>query len=243
MRHIVLILLAIAVASVLASQAEVRSEPVFEASGVRGPDRILGAPIYGEAEVERYARSVGCTRYIMKTIPLYFRLAPRRNIRPDVLVAQAILETGKGHYGGDSRPWNMAGIKKGGAVGDEPSDFEVPKNAPRGREDARKPHGSLHGQEAHRQASRPLLRRPRRPGESGMVGEEGEPTRKRGVGHRSSLRRQDSAHTGRYGDTLILPAYTPVVISGVPPPRSPSALALFLALTWIFRDYSMDYSA
>src|SRR3712207_4437426 len=38
-----------------------------------------------------------------------------------------------------------------------------------------------------------------------MVGEEGEPARKRGVGHRSSLRRQDSAHTGRYGDTLILP--------------------------------------
>jgi hypothetical protein len=58
-----------------------------------------------------------------------------------------------------------------------------------------------------------------------MVGEEGEPTRKRGVGHRSSLRRQDSAHTGRYGDTLILPTYKPVVISGVPPPRSPSALA------------------
>src|SRR5215207_6868033 len=38
-----------------------------------------------------------------------------------------------------------------------------------------------------------------------MVGEESEATRKRGVGHRFSLRRQDSAHTGRYGDTLILP--------------------------------------
>jgi hypothetical protein len=127
MRHIVLILLAIAVASVLASQAEVRSEPAFEASRVRGADRILGTPIHGEAEVERYARSVGCTRYIMKTIPLYYGLAPRRDIRPEVLVAQAILETGKGHYGADSRPWNMAGIKRGGAVGDGPSDFEVPK--------------------------------------------------------------------------------------------------------------------
>jgi hypothetical protein len=127
MRHIVLILLAIAVASVLASQAEVRSEPVFEASRISGVDRIFGAPIYGEAKVERYARSVACTRYIMKTIPLYYKLAPRRDIRPDVLVAQAILETGKGHYGGDSRPWNMAGIKQGGAVGDGPSDFEVPK--------------------------------------------------------------------------------------------------------------------
>ena len=38
-----------------------------------------------------------------------------------------------------------------------------------------------------------------------MVGEEGEPTRKRGVGHRTSLRRQNSAHTGRYADTLIPP--------------------------------------
>ena len=127
MRHIVPILLAMAVASVVASRAEVRSEPVFEVGSVRGADRILGAPIHGEAQVERYARSVGCTRYIMKTIPLYYGLAPRRDIRPDVLVAQAILETGKGHYGGDSRPWNMAGIKKGGAVGDGPSDFEVPK--------------------------------------------------------------------------------------------------------------------
>jgi hypothetical protein len=118
-----------AVASVVASRAEVRSEPVFEVGSVRGADRILGAPIHGEVQVERYARSVGCTRYIMKTIPLYYGLAPRRDIRPDVLVAQAILETGKGHYGGDSRPWNMAGIKKGGAVGDGPSDFEVPKTS------------------------------------------------------------------------------------------------------------------
>jgi hypothetical protein len=63
------------------------------------------------------------------TIPIYYQLAPRRNIAPDVLVAQAIVETGRGYYGGDSRPWNMAGIKKGGIVGDEPKDFEVPPSA------------------------------------------------------------------------------------------------------------------
>ena len=40
-----------------------------------------------------------------------------------------MLETGYGRYGGDSRPWNMAGIKKGGIVGDEPKDFEVPPTA------------------------------------------------------------------------------------------------------------------
>ncbi len=127
MRHLVVVLLAVAVGWGLASQAEAQTDPAFEASRVRGPDRMLGDPIYGRAKVERYARSVGCTRHIMRTIPLYYRLAPRRNIRPEVLVAQAILETGKGHYRGDSKPWNMAGIKKGGAVGDRPRDFEVPK--------------------------------------------------------------------------------------------------------------------
>ena len=109
-----------------------REEPALAASSVRGPDQILGAPRYGEKMVERYARSIGCSRYIMRTIPIYYRLAKRRNIAPDVLVAQAIVETGKGWYGGDSRPWNMAGIKKGGAVGDDPKDFEVPPTAHEG---------------------------------------------------------------------------------------------------------------
>jgi hypothetical protein len=128
-RYIALILLAVFFASGLALIVDARSEPVLAASSVRGPDQILGAPRYGQTRVERYARSIGCTRYIMKTIPIYYRLAPRRNIAPDVLVAQAIVETGRGYYGGDSRPWNMAGIKKGGVVGDDPKDFEVPPTA------------------------------------------------------------------------------------------------------------------
>jgi len=110
--------------------ADSRTEPALAASrGVRGPDRILGAPRYSKKQVQRYARSIGCGCHIMKTIPIYYRLAPRRNIAPDVLVAQAIVETGRGHYGGDSRPWNMAGIKKGGLVGDAPKDFERPESA------------------------------------------------------------------------------------------------------------------
>ncbi len=96
---------------------------------VRGPDSILGPPIHSQASVRKYARSVGSTRYIMETIPHYYKLAPRGGIAPDVLVAQAILETGRGHYGGDSKPWNMAGIKKGGVVGDAPRDFERPRTA------------------------------------------------------------------------------------------------------------------
>jgi hypothetical protein len=89
-------------------------------------------PRYSQTTVESYARSIDCSRYIMKTIPIYYRLAPRRNIAPEVLVAQAIVETGRGYYGGDSKPWNMAGIKKGGAVGDGPKDFEVPPTAYQG---------------------------------------------------------------------------------------------------------------
>ena len=95
----------------------------------RKPGSMLGAPIYSQARAYRYAKSVGSTRYITQTIPYYYRLAPRVGIAPDVLVAQAILETGRGHYGGDSRPWNMAGIKKGGVVGDGPRDFERPATA------------------------------------------------------------------------------------------------------------------
>ena len=129
MRYWALILTTVFVATGLMIMVDSRTGPVLAASDVRGPDEILGAPRYGEKRVERYARSIDCSSYIMKTIPIYYRLAPKRNIAPDVLVAQAIVETGRGHYGGDSRPWNMAGIKKGGVVGDAPKDFERPETA------------------------------------------------------------------------------------------------------------------
>lgn len=95
----------------------------------RGADELLGDAAYDQASAEAYARSVGASRYILETIPYYYELAPRVGIAPDVLVAQAIVETGRGYYGGDSKPWNMAGIKKGGATGDGPSDFEQPATA------------------------------------------------------------------------------------------------------------------
>ena len=118
-------------ALVAAGVAEFSGGPA-SAAEVRGEDRILGRPIYSEAKAMRYARDQGCTKYIKQTIPIYYDLAPRRNIAPDVLVAQAIVETGCGRYGGDSRPWNMAGIKKGGNVGEEPRDFEPPDTAREG---------------------------------------------------------------------------------------------------------------
>ncbi len=128
-RYLALISLMVLFASGLVVLEDARTEPVLAATTVRGPGQIIGAPRYGQTTVESYARSIDCSRYIMKTIPIYYRLAPSRNIAPDVLVAQAIVETGRGYYGGDSKPWNMAGIKKGGAVGDDPKDFEVPPTA------------------------------------------------------------------------------------------------------------------
>jgi hypothetical protein len=130
-RYLALISLTVFLASGLVL-VDARTEPVVAAAAVRGPDQILGAPRYSQTTVESYARSIDCSRYIMKAIPIYYRLAPRRNIAPDVLVAQAIVETGRGYYGGDSEPWNMAGIKKGGEVSDDPKDFEVPPSAYQG---------------------------------------------------------------------------------------------------------------
>jgi hypothetical protein len=132
-RYLALIPLAVFFASGLVVLVDTRAEPVFAATGVRGPDQILGAPRYSQTTVESYARSIDCSRHIMETIPIYYRLAPRRNIAPEVLVAQSIVETGRGYYGGVSKPWNMAGIKKGGADrGDDPKDFEVPPSASEG---------------------------------------------------------------------------------------------------------------
>ena len=131
-RYLALISLTVFFASGLVVLVDARTEPVAAAAAVRGPDQILGAPRYSQTTVERYARSIDCSRYIMKTIPIYYRLALRRNIAPDVLVAQSIVETGSGYYGGDSKPWNMAGIKKGSPVGDAPEDFEVPPTAYQG---------------------------------------------------------------------------------------------------------------
>ena len=127
MRYVGLVLLAAFVALGMASHVQAQAGAV-ERAAVRDPGEILGAARHSQAKVERYARPRS-TKYIMRTIPIYYEMAPRRNIAPDVLIAQAMVETGYGNYGGDSRPWNMAGIKKGSPVGDEPRDFEKPATA------------------------------------------------------------------------------------------------------------------
>lgn len=119
----------IALAGVLTATTSSREA---EAQSAASGEPITGAPVHDQASVEAYARSTDSSGYLMEAIPYYYELAPQAGIRPDVLVAQTIVETANGHYGGDSRPYNMAGIKKGGDVGDAPSDFERPTTAYQG---------------------------------------------------------------------------------------------------------------
>ena len=128
MRYVGLVLLSAFLTLGVASHVQAQ-EGTADRAAVRDPGEILGGARHSKAKVERYARSKDSTNVIMRTIPIYYEMAPRRNIAPDVLVAQAMVETGYGRYGGDSVPWNMAGIKKGGVVGDEPRDFEKPATA------------------------------------------------------------------------------------------------------------------
>lgn len=115
----------IALAAVLAVAISSSEVSARSTSG----EPITGQPVHDRDSVEAYALSMDSSGYLLEAIPYYYELAPEAGIRPDVLVAQAIVETANGYYGGDSRPYNMAGIKKGGDVGDAPSDFERPQSA------------------------------------------------------------------------------------------------------------------
>jgi hypothetical protein len=128
MRYVGLVLLSAFLAFGVASHVRAQ-DGTADRAAVRDLGEILGGARHSKAKVERYARSKDSTNVIMRTIPIYYEMASRRNIAPDVLVAQAMVETGYGRYGGDSEPWNMAGVKKGDATGDEPRDFEKPATA------------------------------------------------------------------------------------------------------------------
>jgi hypothetical protein len=81
-----LVLLSAFLAFGLASHVQAQAETVERAEGMREPGEILGGARHSKAKVERYARSKNSTKYIMRTIPIYYKMAPRRNIAPDVLI-------------------------------------------------------------------------------------------------------------------------------------------------------------
>ncbi len=81
MRYVGLVLLAAFMALGMASHVQAQAG-TDERAAVRDPGEILGAALHSKAKVERYARSKNSTDVIMRTIPIYYEMAPRRNIAP-----------------------------------------------------------------------------------------------------------------------------------------------------------------
>ncbi len=89
-------------------------------------------PIIGRAQVTvksamAWAQAHNAAELFIDAAQYYWLYGERTGIRPEVMYAQAALETGYGHYGGSVTPDmnNFAGIKKHDASGDAPEDHEV----------------------------------------------------------------------------------------------------------------------
>lgn len=96
-----------------------------------------GRQRWGRKEIATFAQSKGAhPRFLKMIVALYNTANALRRERsaesnailaPDVGCMQSALETGWGHYGGNAKPYNFAGIKKANATGpDKPGDFEKP---------------------------------------------------------------------------------------------------------------------
>jgi hypothetical protein len=104
------------------------SEPVTEPE----PEKPkTNTPIAGTATVtlqraQQWAKNSGAHQRFIDIAPLYWEYGSQSGIRPEVLYAQAALETGLGCYGGQVPPEynNWAGIKIGSSSGDKPEDHE-----------------------------------------------------------------------------------------------------------------------
>lgn len=99
----------------------------------RGVYDLVGAERYSAAKLKAWAkthkaheRAYQMCDAIHKVVGEAWRANGNPVYAADVAFVQYCHETGFGHYGGDSRPHNPAGIKKARASGDTPADFEVP---------------------------------------------------------------------------------------------------------------------
>ncbi len=91
-----------------------------------GGTPILGEPTVTLDRARAWARNRKADQVFIDIASLYWHYGAKTGIRPEVLYAQAALETGFGRYGGAVPPQynNWAGIKKAGATGDNPVDHE-----------------------------------------------------------------------------------------------------------------------
>lgn len=87
---------------------------------------IIGSPSVSLEKAIQWAQKNGAHQRFIEVAPLYWEYGSQSGIRPEVLYAQAALETGFGRYGGQVLPEynNWAGIKTSTASGDEPEDHE-----------------------------------------------------------------------------------------------------------------------
>jgi N-acetylmuramoyl-L-alanine amidase len=86
---------------------------LLPATGLAGT-RILGPPGASVERAQAWARANGATPTFVRLASLYWRLAPKRGIRPEVAYAQSAKETGFGRFGGvlDASFHNPCGLKR-----------------------------------------------------------------------------------------------------------------------------------
>jgi N-acetylmuramoyl-L-alanine amidase len=79
-----------------------------------GATRILGPPHASVQRAQAWARANDATPTFVRLAPLYWRLAPKRGVRPEVAYAQSAKETAFGRFGGvlDGSFHNPCGLKR-----------------------------------------------------------------------------------------------------------------------------------
>ncbi|MBW6464762.1 MAG: N-acetylmuramoyl-L-alanine amidase, partial [Firmicutes bacterium] len=88
---------------------------------------INGAPTVTLEQAQLWAAGRSANQRFIDIAPLYWEYGAKTGMRPEVLYAQAAMETGFGRYGNRVLPEynNWAGIKVAYSNGDEPEDHEV----------------------------------------------------------------------------------------------------------------------
>ena len=98
------------------------------------PDEVKQeyTPITGDSEIAedaalKWAKAHNCSALFADLAQYYWKYGSLTGIRPEVMYAQAALETAYGHFGGRVLPEmnNFAGIKRVDAVGDATEEHET----------------------------------------------------------------------------------------------------------------------
>ncbi|MGM0652604.1 MAG: glucosaminidase domain-containing protein, partial [Bacillota bacterium] len=106
-------------------------ETALEETSITGSSRVT------ISQAQAWAKSKNAHQRFVEITPVYWEYGKKTGIRPEVMYAQAALETGYGHYKGQVPASfnNWAGIKVGHSNGDNPEDhekFATPEEGVRG---------------------------------------------------------------------------------------------------------------